>query len=403
MLAGAFYFLFAVFSFLLVLSFLVFFHELGHYSVARFFNIAVEKFSIGFGRPIARRRRKSGEIWQVSRIPLGGYVKFAGDAGVASNPDVEQLDQMRTELAKTPDGPQVEDIFHFRPVWQRALVVAAGPIANFLLAAVLFTGLGLALGQQFYPSHIGKITADSPAAAAGFQYGDNILEMDGRDAKRFSDVQAYVSLRAGSPIEFIVDRDGVRKTLIVTPEREVIRDQIGGQSTVGRVGMQLRDGTLPITKELGVLEASASGVAQVGQTIAMTGTYLGRLFQGKEDGKQLGSVVKIGTVVGKVASDTAQADVPFGVKARAWAIRMISLAAMISIALGIANLMPLPVLDGGHLLYYSYEAVAGRPLSQKTQELGFRLGFAVLLGLFVILTINDIGYVGSFFSNLDAS
>jgi regulator of sigma E protease len=195
----------------------------------------------------------------------------------------------------------------------------------------------------------------------------------------------------------------VRKTLIVTPEREVIRDQIGGQSTVGRVGMQLRDGTLPITKELGVLEASASGVAQVGQTIAMTGTYLGRLFQGKEDGKQLGSVVKIGTVVGKVASDTAQADVPFGVKARAWAIRMISLAAMISIALGIANLMPLPVLDGGHLLYYSYEAVAGRPLSQKTQELGFRLGFAVLLGLFVILTINDIGYVGSFFSNLDAS
>lgn len=398
MLASALYLFIAVFSFLLVLSFLVFFHELGHYSVARFFNIAIEKFSIGFGRPILRKTRRSGEVWQVSRIPLGGYVKFAGDAGVASNPDVETLGKMRTELAKTPDGPQVEDIFHFRPVWQRALVVLAGPMANFLLAIILFAGLGLALGQQYVPSHIGKITPGSAAEEAGFQYGDNLLTLDGRDATRFDSVQSYIALRAGSPILAVVDRAGERVELTVTPRRVTIKDQIGGRATIGQVGMQTRDGTQPIREDLGLIKATHYGVSKTGQTIGMTGTYLGRLFRGKEDGKQLGSVVKIGTVVGKVASDTAKADLDLGTKIKAWAIRMINLSALISIALGIANLIPLPVLDGGHLLYYSYEAFAGRPLSQEKQEFGFRIGFMVLLGVFILLTINDIGYVVSFLS-----
>ena len=398
MLAGAFYFLIAAFSFALVLSFLVFFHELGHYSVARMFNIAVEKFSIGFGKPIVKRRRKSGEIWQISRIPLGGYVKFTGDAGAASNPDVEALARMRTELAKTPDGPQVEDIFHFRPVWQRALVVIAGPMANFILAIVIFMGLGMAFGDNYYPSQIGKVEANSPASAAGFQPGDNLLTLDGRDATRFDTLQKYVAMRSGSPVVAIVERDGREVELTFTPKRKITRDQIGGKTSLGSLGLHLRNGTQGVKKELNVFQSAKFGFDKTTETIGMTGHYLGRLFQGKENGKQLGSVVKIGTVVGKVASDTAKADIPVKQKIKAWAARMASLAASISIALGIANLMPLPVLDGGHLLYYGYEAIAGRPLSQEKQEFGFRIGFAVLMGLFIFLTINDIGYVGSFFS-----
>ena len=395
MIAGLIYTLIAALSFVFVLSFLVFFHELGHYSVARFFGISVDRFSIGFGKPIWRRTSKAGVEWVVSRIPLGGYVKFSGDAGAASNPDIEKLAEIRAEYEKKPDGPSVDNIFHFRPVWQRALVVLAGPVANFILAIILFAGVGLSIGNQYYPSNVGSVIADSPAAAAGFEAGDKIVSLDGKDARNFSFVQQYISLRKNTAIEAVVERQGQNVTLIVTPRSEDIRDPIGGQANIGRVGLGLAAGTEPIREDFGVLGALNYGLSQTTGTLKATGTYLGRIFRGKEDGKQLGSVVKIATVVGKVAADTAKADVPLGIKVKAWALRMTALAASISIALGFANLMPLPVLDGGHLMYYGYEAVARRPLSQQKQEFGFKIGFAVLLTLFVVLTINDIGYITS--------
>ena len=398
MLTGIMLTLIAVFSFLLVLSFLVFFHELGHYSVARFFGIAVDRFSIGFGKPIWRRTSKAGVEWVISRIPLGGYVKFAGDAGAASNPDVKKLEELRAEYEADPSGPKIEDIFHFRPVWQRALVVLAGPVANFILAIILFAGIGLSVGNQYYPSNIGSVIADSPAEAAGFQPGDQILTLDGKDARDFSFVQQYVMLRRNTSIEAVVDRSGREVTLDVTPKSTEIRDAVGGKSTVGSIGLALAAGTKPIREEFGPIGALQYGVSQTGNNLKSVGTYLGRLFRGKEDGKQLGSVVKIATVTGKLAADTASADVSIGLRLKVWALRMTAIAASISIALGVANLMPLPVLDGGHLVYYGYEAVVGRPLSQEKQEFGFKIGFAVLLTLFVVLTINDIGYVSSMFS-----
>ncbi len=401
MLSGLVLTLIAVLSFVLVLSFLVFFHELGHFSVARFFGISVDRFSIGFGKPIWRHTSKAGVEWVVSRIPLGGYVKFTGDAGAASNPDSEKLDEIRAEFEKTPNGPDIDDIFHFRPVWQRALVVLAGPVANFILAIVLFAGIGLWIGNQYLESDIASVTADSPAERAGFLPGDKILEVDGKNGRDFSYVQQYVMLRKNTEVTFLVDRNGEEVALSVTPESAEIRDPIGGKSVVGRIGLGLSADARQVKESFGPVEALGYGVSETGGVFSSTMTYLGRLFKGKEDGKQLGSVVKIATVTGKVAIDTAKAEAPMLSRLKAWTLRMIGLAASISIALGVANLMPLPVLDGGHLLYYGYEAIAGRPLSQKKQEFGFKIGFAVLITLFVVLTINDIGYVGSILSQPD--
>ena len=399
MLTGVMLTLIAMFSFVLVLSFLVFFHELGHYSVARFFGISVDRFSIGFGKPIWRRTSKAGVEWIVARIPLGGYVKFTGDAGAASNPDLEKLEEIRAAIEAKPDGPAIEDVFHFCPVWQRALVVLAGPIANFILAIILFAGIAMAVGIQFATPEISAVTPNSPAAAAGFEVGDNILSLDGKEMKSTSAAVQYIRLRSNSKIEVVVDRNGEELNLIVTPERKEIRDEIGGLSKVGQVGIGIKPGKSGVDSVDGPIEAIGYGFSQTGEILNSTGVYIGRLFTGKEDGKQLGSVVKIATVTGKVAVDTAKADATVGEKLRAWALRMTFLAASISIALGFANLMPLPVLDGGHLVYYGYEAVVGRPLSQEKQEFGFKIGFAVLLTLFVVLTINDIGYVGSIFSS----
>ena len=398
MLTGLMLTLIAVFSFFLLLSFLVFFHELGHYSVARMFGIAVDRFSIGFGKPIWRRTSKAGVEWVISRIPLGGYVKFAGDAGAASNPDIEKLEEIRAAYEADPSLPDVEDVFHFRPVWQRALVVLAGPVANFILAILLFAGSGLTLGVKYAPPVVASVVADTPAAVAGFQDGDIVLKLDGKDVSDVNFLIQYIRLRSGTDIEALVDRNGEQVSLTVTPDRKEIRDEIGGKTKVGQVGLNLQSGEDVIHQVDGPISALNYGIDQTGNIISATLTYIGRIFTLKEDGKQLGSVVKIATVTGAVAVNVAQADVPIKQRLRAWAIVMTGLAASISIALGVANLMPLPVLDGGHLLYYGYEAIAGQPLSQKKQEFGFKIGFAVLITLFVVLTINDIGYVGSILS-----
>lgn len=398
MLTGIMLTLIAAFSFLLVLSFLVFFHELGHYSVARFFGISVDRFSIGFGKPIWRRTSKAGVEWVISRIPLGGYVKFSGDAGAASNPDVKKLEELRAAYEADPTGPNIEDVFHFRPVWQRALVVLAGPVANFILAIILFAGIGLSVGIQFSTPEVSSVTPNTPAATAGFIVGDQILTLDGKTMKSTGGATQYIRLRSGTEIDVLVRRGSEDIILKVTPERKEIRDDIGGLTKIGRVGLGLISGKTNVESVDGPVEALSYGFKQTCDILSYTGTYLGRFFTGKEDAKQLGSVVKIAVVTGKVAVDTAKADQPFGVRLKAWALRMTWLAASISIALGFANLMPLPVLDGGHLVYYGYEAVVGRPLSQEKQEFGFKIGFAVLLTLFVMLTINDIGYVSSMFS-----
>ena len=384
-------------SFVLVLSFLVYFHELGHYSVARFFNVAVERFSIGFGKPLAQWTAKNGTHWSVGRIPLGGYVKFLGDAGAASNPDVEALDELKSQF-EDDESVAISDIFHFKPLWQRALVVLAGPVFNFVLAVFIFAGLGLAFGSFTVESLVGEVQKGSAAEKAGILPGDRILTMDGKDVSQFSDMRKYVVLKSNNVIDTVIDRNGDRIELKLTPQRVVEKDFLGGSSSTGKIGIANSEDAEIIPIKFNPLTAVGFGIREVRDTIGMTATYIGRIFTGKEDGKQLGSVVKIATMTGKTAVDAARADVSLNERIRLLTIRLLSIAASLSIALGFANLMPIPVLDGGHLLYYGYEAIAGRPLSQKKQEFGFRLGFALLLTLFVILTVNDIGYVASMFS-----
>lgn len=384
-------------SFVLVLSFLVYFHELGHYSVARFFNVAVERFSIGFGKPLAQWTAKNGTHWSVGRIPLGGYVKFLGDAGAASNPDVEALDELKSQF-EDDESVAISDIFHFKPLWQRALVVLAGPVFNFVLAVFIFAGLGLAFGSFTVESLVGEVQKGSAAEKAGILPGDRILTMDGKDVSQFSDMRKYVVLKSNNVIDTVIDRNGDRIELKLTPQRVVEKDFLGGSSSTGKIGIANSEDAEIIPIKFNPLTAVGFGIREVRDTIGMTATYIGRIFKGKEDGKQLGSVVKIATMTGKTAVDAARADVSLNERIRLLTMRLLSIAASLSIALGFANLMPIPVLDGGHLLYYGYEAIAGRPLSQKKQEFGFRLGFALLLTLFVILTVNDIGYVASMFS-----
>jgi len=346
-------------SFLLVLSFLVYFHELGHYSVARFFNVAVERFSIGFGKPLKQWTAKNGTKWSIGRIPLGGYVKFLGDAGAASNPDSEALEKIKTEYENDSDVA-IENIFHFKPLWQRVLVVAAGPVFNFILAVIIFAGLGMAYGSYSVESLVGKVQKGSAAEQAGIMAGDKILTMDGRDVSQFSDLKKYVILKSGNAIQTVIVREGRKIELELTPQRINEKDFIGGNSSSGKIGIARSEDAELIKIKYNPITALGFGMSEVGDTISMTGTYIGRIFKGKEDGKQLGSIVKIATMTGKSAVDAAKAEVPFSERMNLIFVRLLSIAASLSIALGVANLMPIPVLDGGHLLYYGYEAIAGR-------------------------------------------
>ena len=384
-------------SFLVVITVLVFFHELGHYSVARLFNVSVERFSIGFGKPIWKRTAKSGTEWVISRIPLGGYVKFLGDAGAASNPDMEALQEIKAEVSEKYGESAVENCFHFKPLWQRALIVVAGPVANFILAIVFF-GIVLSVhGEYVNKSEVSSITPGSPAEAAGLQVGDFIKTANGKDVRNFSKLKAMIILHSDENLKLEIERDGRELELSVVPERVLQEDALGGALEGGQIGagFDLRNYTY-ITYSPAA--AVSRGVGMTGETVALTGTYLKRIFAGKENGKALGGPVRIAAMTGKVSLDTIKEEVPLSQKLKDLFWRLFYFSAALSIGLGIANLMPIPALDGGHLLFYGYEAFAGQPLSEAKQEYGFRIGFAMLLMGLVFLTINDIGYVRSLVS-----
>ena len=385
-------------SFILVLSLVVFIHELGHYSVARFFKVAVEKFSIGFGKPIIKWKAKSGTVWSIGRIPLGGYVKFFGDAGAASNPDLERLEQIKLNMHMVHGKDAWKTCLHFKPLYQRALVVAAGPFANFILAAVLYAGIALTYGTPQLLAKVASVLPGGAAESAGFQIDDEFVSINGKETKLFRDVVQIITLSSGTELEIIVKRNNDLKTINVTPVRTKRKDAAGGTYEAGQIGVSF-SGENVVYKSNNILEAGAFGVGNVYTTLASTGTYLKRIFQGKEDGKSLGSVVKIAAITGKIGAKALNVEGSAGVKLKTWTLSLIEIAAGLSIALGFANLMPIPVLDGGHLVYYGYEAIMRRPLSEKAQEIGFKLGFTVLITLFLVLTWNDIGYVADMFGN----
>ncbi len=367
-----------IIPFLVVLTIVVFFHELGHFLVARWCGVTVETFSIGFGKEIIGRTDKHGTRWKISLLPLGGYVKFLGDYGAASVPDREHIDAIVEEAEH--DGRDASGVLHLKPVWQRSAIVAAGPIANFILGIVVYAGLFMGLGDYGLDPVVGTVEEGSAAEEAGFLPDDLILAIDGRKVERFRDLQVLISMSAESEREIMVARDGQEVVLTATPRRVESEDAFGNRQKIGRLGITPRQSEEDIhLYRYGPGEALWEGTKRTGFIIERTFAYLGRLIRGKEDAKQLGGPVKIAQVSGQAAQ--------LGVYS------LIGLIAILSISIGLVNLFPIPLLDGGHLLYFGFEALRGKPLSERTQEFGFRIGLIVVLVTLIFVTWNDLNSI----------
>ena len=447
-------------AFLFVLTIVVFIHEMGHFLAARWCGVGVETFSIGFGRVITSFHDRHGTRWQIAWIPLGGYVQFIDDVNAASVPTREAIEAM------TPE--ERERSFHAKPLWQRAFVVAAGPLANFILAIVIYAGLFASVGQRTSPAVVDSISPGSAAALAGIDIGDRILTIDGSRISNFKDVQRIVAVSADQPLRIVVERAGKQLELEATPKRtetkqrllgikrevgavqrffwvitkhfsEPVVDAVLPGSAAAEAGLRPGDRIMKIngkaTPSLGEVDRlvadaadqplaievdrggqtvtlSASpkreGIVERGSQRALLGlgsrtselvhhglpsavkeavkeswsiggttlTYLGRMLRLKESPDQLSGSIAIANI----AADMAR---------MGW-VPIISIIAFLSVSIGLLNLFPVPMLDGGHLLFYGFEALLGRPLSERTQEIGFRIGFAMVIMLMVFTTLNDI-------------
>ena len=481
-----------ILAFLFVFSIVVTFHELGHYWAGKIFRVKVETFSLGFGKTLFSTRDRAGTVWRVAAIPLGGYVRFFGDASAASNPDAAQLRALKEKI-EAEHGPEaVAGCYHFKPVWQRAIIASAGPLANFILALAIFTMTIGVSGERGLAPLVARIVPESPAAEAGFEQGDLITAINGRPVRYFSEVQSFAALSAGEAATFTVERGGELVDLDVTIGRQVRPDGLGGESNLGYVGLAagvrpifasptpgspaeaagvedgdllveaggrpiaffqdlqevleeaqpgplelvvMRDGArveLTATLEARRVDASASadgappaeyaylgwrgsedallidrygpigaltrGAAWTWQAAALPARYVGRIFQGKESGAELGGPARMAKTAGEIASgamESAEGGGPLAAVGSA-VFQLLLLAGALSVAIGMINLLPIPVLDGGHLVYYAYEAVAGRPLGEGAQEWGFRIGLAAVMGLMVFAFWNDLRYLGVF-------
>jgi regulator of sigma E protease len=357
-------FYYLVVPFLFVLTVVVFFHELGHFLVARWCGVRVMVFSIGFGRELIGFTDRHDTRWKIAAVPLGGYVKFFGDENAASIPD-------RASVEAMTEAERRESFFH-QPLDKRAAIVAAGPIANFILAIAIFAGVYAVYGRPDNVARVDAVEAGSAAATAGFRPGDLVVAIDGQPIKSFTDMQRIVRVHAEEKLEITVAREGNRLTLAAVPALKEITDNFGKVHRYGILGIQGPKDRLKV----GPIEAVGYGAEESWSIVDETFSYLYRMITGRESADQLGGPVGIALMSGEAAK------LGFDVLIR-W-------VAAISVSIGLLNLFPIPLLDGGHLLFYGLEAVRGRPLSERTQEIGFRIGFAIVLMLLVFATYNDI-------------
>ena len=358
-----------VIPFLFVLTIVVFFHELGHFLVARWCGVKVITFSIGFGAELFGFNDRHGTRWKVAAIPLGGYVKFFGDDNAASVPD-------QAAIATMTDAERKVSFVH-QKVAPRAAIVVAGPLANFLLSIVIFTGLFMVYGKQNTAARVDTIQADSAAVAAGFQAGDLVVTIDGRTIDTFADMQRIVSTSAGETLTIVVERGGAQVTLKAVPALREVKDALGNTNRIGVLGISRSLAPDDVKfQPVGPLKAVTLGVQETWFVIDQTLTYIGRVVVGRQAADQLGGPIRIAQVSGQVAS--------LGFSA------LMHLAAVLSVSIGLLNLFPVPLLDGGHLLFYAIEAGRGKPLSERAQEMGFRIGLAMVVMLMIFATYNDI-------------
>ncbi|WP_309086263.1 RIP metalloprotease RseP [Chelativorans sp.] len=358
-----------ILPFLFVLTVVVFVHEMGHYLVGRWCGIGVRAFSIGFGPELFGFTDRRGTRWKLSAIPLGGYVKFVGDVGATSRPDAEGMEGL--------SEPERRTAFHLQPVWKRAATVFAGPFFNFLLTVVVFSVMIGMFGRYVADPMVAEVRPDSPAAEAGIQPGDRFVSVDGVPVESFGDVQRIVSGRAGDPLTFVLERDGQQVTVVATPEVSEQTDALGNTVRIGIIGVVNNEALgRPRVVEYGPLEAVGAGVEETVGAIARTGQFLKRLVAGREDRCQLGGPVRIADMAGKAAS--------LGFE---W---LIQLVALLSVGIGILNLLPIPPLDGGHLLFYAIEAVLRRPVPEQVAEVVYRAGMLMVLVFMGFVFWNDL-------------
>lgn len=358
-----------IIPFLFVLTIVVFFHELGHFLVARWCGVRVLTFSLGFGPELFGFNDRKGTRWKVSAIPLGGYVKFFGDESEASTPSSDALSKMT--------AAERDVSFHGKSVGARAAIVAAGPIANFLLAIVIFAALFTFFGKPNQSARVDTVQANSAAEKAGFKSGDVVVAIDGSAIENFTEMQRIVSTKAGQPLVFSVKRGDETVKLNGTPELREIKDSFGNTHKVGVLG--ITRATVPgdaVNQTVNPVSAVWLGVKETWFVAKSTVVYIGDVFTRRASADQVGGPIRIAQISGQVAT--------LGLSP------LIHLAAVLSVSIGLLNLFPVPLLDGGHLLFYAVEAVRGKPLSERSQELGFRVGLALVLMLMIFATYNDI-------------
>jgi len=365
-----------ILPFIALIVVVVFIHEYGHYYFAKRFGVGVTDFSIGFGKEMFGWNDKSGTRWKVCVVPLGGYVKFFGDRNVYSQVD---NDKIIKEYSKEDQ----DKLFVLKPLYQRALIVFGGPLANFLLAILIFFSIYTFAGKDFTPAVINEVQKDSPAMVAGLKDNDIVVSIDGNKVKSIMEVSKYIMMSTDEFINFTVNRYDQDLTFKVKPNIVDGEDNLGNKISKRMVGIKLGAYNNKVNHvKLGPAKALFYAINEVYYVSTSSLKYIGSMIVGNGDTSQLGGPIRIAKISGQVAE--------FGI------LPFISLMAYISISLGLINLFPIPMLDGGHLMFYGIEKVLGRPLSQKTQEGFFRIGMFLLLSLMFFTTFNDLKDVGLF-------
>ena len=365
-----------IIPFLILITIVVFIHEYGHYYFAKKFGVGITDFSIGFGKEIFGWNDKSGTRWKICWIPLGGYVKFFGDRNVFSETEQKEI------INKYSDQDR-DKLFILKPLYQRSIIVAAGPIANFILALLIFLSINLLIGKDMTPAIIDEVTKDSPAFNAGMKKNDRIVSIGGNKVESILEVSTFINISTSEKINFKILRGNQEILMMIKPYFVDGEDSLGNSIKKKMIGIKLSALNNEFQKKpLGPSKALYYSAKEVWFVTVTSLKYIGSIFNGTGDSSQLGGPIRIAKITGQVAEHGL---IPF-----------LSVMAYISISLGLINLFPIPMLDGGHLMFYLIEKILGKPLNQKTQEGFFRIGLFLMLFLFVFVTFNDLKDIGWF-------